>query len=279
MSTEAPLAIPRRAERKAEPAPGPEPSHDLGEGRSPADAVGSAPEEPGTTLARLEHALRDGRAPQSMLAALVAWTITVAPAAFVRGGPASARVAAVLAVLCGVSAPLLAVLRRRLARHLGISLFLALSTLTWLLASPAIQPSRLDPIRAAIGAVAWGVFALSWRDRWLVRRQGEPDADAPVLKARALLPPLSAAIVAASAFAGVAFLVLAWRVRDPERALFAHAVAVACAVALVSVASSVAVGRGRHPSSGSRRLTHHAVRPLLLLIGFALLGAVMMMLR
>lgn len=280
MSTEAPVAISSGAERRAEPSAGARSDAASAAREVQPEAEGLADPMPvaGST-ARLERGLREGRAPQAVLAALVAWTITVAPAAFARGTPVSARIAAILAVLCGVVAPLLAVVHRRLARHLGISVFLALITLAWLLASPALQPARLDPVRAAIGAVAWGVFALSWRDRWLVRREPEPDPDMPVLQARAHLPPLAVLIVGAGSLAGLGLLVLAWRVRDPDRALFAQSAAIAGAVALISGSSAVAVARGRRQSKGTRRLTSHAVRPLLVLIAFTLLGAVLMMLR
>lgn len=281
MSTDAHAAITRSAEREAAAVAHGDP------GRSaPASRAAAAPERPDpapehseTSLARLRQGLRDGRAAQAMFAAIVAWTITVAPAAFARGAPAAARVTAVLAIVCGAAAPLLAVVRRRLGRHLGISVYLALVTATWLLASPFLQPSRLDPVRAAIGAVAWGVFALSWRDRWGDRRPPASDREAPELRARAHLPPLAAAIVAFGALASLALLMLAWRVRDPDRAVFAQAVAVACAVALVSAASSVAVARGRRASTGARRLSQHAIRKLLFLMAFAVLGAVVMILR
>src|SRR5688572_18702247 len=68
-----------------------------------------------------QRTMREGRALQAMLAALVAWTITVAPAAFARGVPLSARIVAALAVVCGMAAPPLSLSRRRAARHLGIS--------------------------------------------------------------------------------------------------------------------------------------------------------------
>ncbi|AUX41513.1 hypothetical protein SOCE26_029270 [Sorangium cellulosum] len=281
MSMEAPGAISSGAERGAGPAVpasvesrGARAQGDDGPSSSDRSDAGPQPGAP-----RFDLGLGEGRAPQALLAAVVAWMITVAPAAFARGAPTSAGVAATLGFLCGVAAPLLTGVHRRLARHLGISVFLALATLTWLLAAPSLQPSRLDPVRAAIGAIAWGIFALSWRDRWDARRQPEPDAEAPLLQARAHLPPLAVPIVAFGALVSLAVLVLAWRVRDPERALLAQAVAVACAVALVSAASSVAVARGGRPAAGARRLTHHAVRQLLLLIVFAVLGAIMMMLR
>lgn len=281
MSTDAHAAITGSAEREATPV-----AHGDHGRSAQAPRVDVAPEGPDaapergeTSLERFRRGLRDGRAPQAMFAAIVAWTITVAPAAFARGAPAAARVTAVLAVVCGAAAPLLAVVRRRLGRHLGISVYLALVTATWLLASPFLQPSRLDPVRAAIGAVAWGVFALSWRDRWGDRRPPASDGDAPELRARAHLPPFAAAIVAFGALASLAFLTLAWRVRDPDRAVFAQAVSVACAVALVSAASSVAVARGRRASTGARRLSQDAIWRLLLLMVFAVLGAVVMILR
>ncbi|WP_437513632.1 hypothetical protein [Sorangium sp. So ce1099] len=280
MSTDAPGAIsigdPRDAESAAASAGGRR-GAPAREADGPSGAEGPDAAQPGA--ARFDLGLGDGRAPQALLAAIVAWMITVAPAAFGRGAPVSASVAATLAFLCGIAAPLLSATHRRLARHLGISVFLALVTLTWLLASPSLQPSRLDPVRAAIGAIAWGIFALSWRDRWEARRQPEPDPDAPLLQARGHLPPLATPVVAFGALVSLAILVLAWRVRDLDRALLAQAVAVACAVALITGASGVAVARGRRHTAGARRLTHRAVRYLLVLIVFAVLGAVVMMLR
>lgn len=271
--------VPSGAERDAEPSDsvldGVVRSSEVDGGLSGSARVDAAPRG----AARFTLGLGDGRALQALLAAAVAWTITVAPAAFARGAPASARGTAALAFLCGVVAPLLAATRRRLARHLGISVFLALVTLTWLLASHSLHPSRLDPFRAAIGAVAWGIFALSWRDRWDTRRQPDPDPDAPLLQARAHLPPFAVPLVAFGAFVSLAILVLAWRVRDPERALLAQAVGVACSVALISAAAAVAVARGRRHTAAGRRLPHRAVRQVLLLIAFAVLGAVVMMLR
>ncbi|MCC6554948.1 MAG: hypothetical protein IT372_18400 [Polyangiaceae bacterium] len=273
----------RRPDSAPPPGEGPGADPHPGEGaRRTEPGAAAAPSTPSiheTALARFERGVREGRAIQATLAALAAWTITVAPAAFARGSPASARLLAVLALPAGAGAPLLAVLRRRLARHIGISAFLALSTLTWLLASPAIQPARLDPIRAAIGAVAWGVYALSWRDRWPTGKAPDPDPDAPLLQARSHLPPLAAPLAGLGALAGLALLLVAWRVRDPDRALLAQAVALACAVALTTAAATIAVARGRRHPSASRRLTREAVRPLVVLAAFAVAGAVLMMLR
>jgi hypothetical protein len=231
-------------------------------------------------LARIRRELRENGPPPTLLAAVVAWAITLAPAALARSSPRSALFFAVAAVLAGVTGPLLLPVHPRLGRHVGISLFLGLATLTWLLTSPTLQPARLDPMRAAIGAVAWGVFALSWNERWKSKMQPEIDAQAPALQARSTLPRLAVPIAGIGVLAGLGYLIIAWRVREVDRALFAHALALGCAVAVITSAATVAVARGRaSSSSSSRRLTAQALRPLILLVALAVGGAVLIVLR
>lgn len=217
--------------------------------------------------------------PQTILAALVAWSVTLAPAAFSRSAPRGAGVLAILALIAGTAGPLFMTTRPRLSRHIGISVFLALAVITWLLASPAIQPARTDPLRAAIGAVAWGVFALSWNERWTSKSSEELDPHAPSLPARATLPRLSVPIAAIGVLAGLTYAAMAWRVRDVDRALMAHAVAISCAVAVITAAATVATGRGKRPIGGSRRVTSQALRALILLVALAIVGAVILSVR
>ncbi|HLM74628.1 MAG TPA: hypothetical protein VK459_18100 [Polyangiaceae bacterium] len=231
-------------------------------------------------LARIRRELRENGPPPTLLAAIVAWAITLAPAAISRSSPRSALLFAVAAVLAGVTGPLLLPVHPRLGRHVGISLFLGLATLTWLLTSPTLQPARLDPMRASIGAVAWGVFALSWNERWKSKMLPEIDAQAPALQARSTLPRLAVPIAGIGILAGLGYLSIAWRVREVDRALFAHALALGCAVAVITSAATVAVARGRaSSSSSSRRLTAQALRPLILLVALAVGGAVLIVLR
>jgi hypothetical protein len=234
-------------------------------------------------VARIAAEMRGGGAPgQTMLAAFVAWAITVAPATFSRASDPYGRPFALLALAAGAAGPLLRRSRPELGRHLGISAFLAFTTLAWLFASPAIQPARLEPLRAAVGAIAWGAYALSWRERW-DEGEGKPEPsrepDAPLLQARSTLPPGAIPIAAAGIVAALATLILAWNVRDAERALAAQAIAVACAVAVVTIAGTVAVDRGRRSSRGSRRFTSAAVKALLMLVVFAVAGVAIMVLR
>jgi hypothetical protein len=224
---------------------------------------------------RFIRELREGGTAQTLLAVLVAWSITLAPAAFARGASALSTLLAGLALIAGLGGPLLVPTRPRLARHVGISAFVALSTATWLAASPAIQPGRLDPTRAVIGALAWGVYALTWRERWHPPdSEPSPDPLAPLLQARATLPALSRPITALGIVLGLGYLALAWRARDADRALATQAVAVACATAIITASAVVALSRGIRQPGGARRLTPPAIKALVLLAVFALAGAV-----
>jgi hypothetical protein len=169
--------------------------------------------------------------------------------------------------------------RRRIGRHVGLTAYLALATLSWLFAGTSLQPTRLDPTRAAIGAVAWGVFALSWSDPWRFKRKDAPDPNAPALQARAALPAFAVPIAAVGVACALACLLLAWRIRDPNRAILGQGAAIACAVALVTVGASVATTRGKIHAGGARRITRAAARPLILLAVVAAAGAVVLALR
>ncbi len=182
---------------------------------------------------------------------------------------------ALAALGAGIGGALLARGRPRAGRQLGISLFAALAVLTWLADGHAIHPLRLDPIRGLLGAVAWGVFALSWSERWGSRVEPVPvDPEAPLLLPRASLPALATAIAALGVVAALLFLTLAFRVRDPDRALVSQAAALACAVAVVTGAGIVATARGKWRPQTGRRLTPPVVRALLLLVTTAVAGAV-----
>lgn len=205
--------------------------------------------------------LREPGVMQRIACAAFAWAVTVAPFVVGRTGTWLSRTLAALALAMGVLGPLLVPTRRRVGRHLGISAFLALTTGVWVLAKPAIAIERLDPILAAIGSVAWGIFAFSWGEPWRMREQGAVDELGGTLRARAELPPFAVPIAALGVISALVLMVFAWRVREPSRALFGHAVAIGVGVALVSVAAQIAIGRGKSrtrlaglPKSGRRAL-------------------------
>src|SRR5689334_20835281 len=91
----------------------------------------------------VEHALREPGTLQRLLCGAIAWTVTVGPLAFSSVGSAAPRVLAILAILCGLVGPALAVRRRQIGRHVGISAFLAFSAGTWLLTPLAIDSAHI----------------------------------------------------------------------------------------------------------------------------------------
>jgi len=224
--------------------------------------------------------LRAGRTPPALLAVVVAWGTTLAPSGFARGAQPGVTFGCLAALAAGLGGPLLARRQPRAGRHLGITLFLALSVMTWLGGSASIHPLRLDPVRGAFGAIAWGVFALSWSDRWGPRPEAVPaDPEAPLLLPRSELPVAAIAVTALGVALALGYVVLAFFVRDPDRALAAQAVAIACAVGMVTAAGVVATARGKRRQASGRRLTPPVVRALLLLCLFAVAGALLTALR
>ncbi|HTJ85454.1 MAG TPA: hypothetical protein VL400_27240, partial [Polyangiaceae bacterium] len=144
-----------------------------------------------------------------------AWAVTVGPAAFGHAGGALAKLAALSAFVAAVVGPALVPTRRRVGRHLGITAFLALATATWLLAPQSVAIERLDLIRAGIGALGWGVYALSWGEPWRLRDDLPQEDIGTTLRARAELPPFAVPLAGLGVGAALVVLTLGWRVREP----------------------------------------------------------------
>lgn len=223
-------------------------------------------------------AIDGGATPPRALAAGLAWALAVAPAVFSRGGGAGAKTLGVTALIAGVGGPFLVPLGRRLSRHVGISAFLALAVVAWLLARAAIDPQRLEPLRAGLGALAFGVWSLAWGDVFRAPGRASGGDDGPPLPARSRLPPLAVPIAAGSILAALAVLGLAWRIAEPSRALAAHAAAVASAVAIVSAGATLAISRGARRDATSR-LPSDARRSVALLVVVAIVGVAALALR
>jgi hypothetical protein len=246
---------------------------DVQESVGPVGAVDGTPSS-------LVAELREGRAPPTIAAVAIAWALTLGPSGLGRGASVFGAILCLGALGAGVAGPLIARTRPRLGRHVGISLLAALATATWLCEAQSIHPLRLDPVRGVLGAIAWGVFALAWSERWSSHVTPVPvDPEAPVLLPRAALSPLATPLTWMGVAFAIGYLVLAFRVRDPERALVTQAVALACAVAVVLAAAMIATTRGKPRAPSARRLTPPVVRALLLLVTTAIAGAVITALR
>jgi hypothetical protein len=259
--------------------PVPEPTLD-GADLAPPPFVDEEPAPP--SVRRIATEVRARSSPmRCTLAGLGAWAITIAPLVVSSRASALTRVAALVAIGPALAGPQLIAKNQPIARHVGVSAFLALSVVAWGLASADGILATVDSFRAVLGALAWGVFALSWTHPWSVpdaKLRKAPEGETAGLKPRRKAPAHAAGVAVAGAVSALACLALAWRVEDPSRAVFAQAAATGCAVALLTSASRVAVLLGREPSSGPSTLpiNRGVLNTLLLMV---LVGALAVLLQ
>ncbi|MBI3202051.1 MAG: hypothetical protein HYZ29_10955 [Myxococcales bacterium] len=200
-----------------------------------------------------------------LLPGLLAWVGTVGAPAFERGVGVGPRVAACAALVAMVVGPFLTEARPWVGRAVGIHATVVLCLVTWLSLGANIGVQHLEPVRAAIGAVAWVLFAFGWG---ATRAPGTPEDDpraipgAP-LPARSRLPTAAAPIFAVGLIGAALTLFAAWRVSRPSHALLSHAAAAVAAIALVTSAAKIAVDRQDYkPLTPPTARIGAAVRPL-----------------
>jgi hypothetical protein len=204
-----------------------------------------------------------------VLSGLYAWAATVLYPATLRGAGLFSRILVGSALVCLVLGTARRRTSTRFRRAFALYGFVGLSVLAWAFLGSLISIDRLEPMRAALGGFGWVLFAFSWG---APREPAEvPEDDPRALPGDPLSPrgalPRGAGWVLALATVGAACpLLLAWRVTRSTHALLGHAVAVVCAVALVTSGAEVAVGRGRwSPVAPASRRVAQASVPLILL--------------
>lgn len=206
-----------------------------------------------------------------LLPGIYAWGATVAWPAFASNGSSPvARTAVAVAAILLFSGPLVARRHLRIGRALGVLGFVGASAAAWGALDTAIRPPQLDTVRGALGALAWGLFALGWGTFPGRTRLPEEDPHAVLtgrLAPRARLPRSTSAAFAGLLATGLALPLLAWRVERPGVALLAQAAALAGSVALLGVGSRVLLSPKGPPRVKSPRLW------LTLLCVWLLLGA------
>jgi hypothetical protein len=211
----------------------------------------------------------------TVLPGLYAWLTTVALPSVQHGSPSAARLTAFLALLALLAAPLFVNERPRLGRALGIFAFIGCSLLTWLLLGDGLVHSPGDPLLSALGAVAFTLYALGWGS--LRRRDAVPEDGPNVIPGPPLQPRVRPArstpfVFGAILAAALMPVFLAFRVVEPERALFAHAVAILAAILTITVGARVAlsVGQRKGLPHTAERLNAAAVSLALLALVFGL---------
>ncbi|MCA9622146.1 MAG: hypothetical protein KC731_24150, partial [Myxococcales bacterium] len=208
--------------------------------------------------------------------------ITVAPLVVPGRAGVPTRILALLALVPGIAGPQLIAKDHRLARHTGVTAYLAFVVGAWALASSEQVLARVDAFRAVLGALAWAVFALAWSHPWSVPDRElalAPEGATAGLKPRRKPPVRAVAVAVVGAVIAVACLALGWTVTDPDRAVLAQAGATAAAIAMLTSASTIAVLLGREkPRDGRRRklpIDRKVVHSMLLMV---VLGALAVLL-
>jgi len=213
-----------------------------------------------------------------LLPGLYAWALTVAAPAHAPSAPRSAALTAWMAPWALLAGAILASRWPRVARLLGINLFVGLCLLTWILAGPAISAERVEPVEAALGGFGWVLFALGWGAAPEPGRVPEEDPrvlPGPTLGSRGALARGNRLLLAAALVAALIPLAIAWTSHRGVHALLGQGVALLAALALVQSGALLSTERGRpHPVVAAPSRFRSASSPLLLLGCTLLFGLV-----
>jgi hypothetical protein len=223
-------------------------------------------------------------AAQASVPAIYAWGVTVAPAAWSRGAPLLAKVAATGALVAlGVA---VAGERRWGARARVVALwgFVLACAVAWSAAPGALAPLRMDAPRAMAGMLGWALFALTFAAPTLNARgalplEEEPADPDPPLAPRRVLARGDALYLGGGALFAVWLQGIGWQVSSTERAIFVRVVTLATGIAILAVSTQVALARHvtRVRSRPAARLRR--AMPPLIALGLLALGGLLLALR
>jgi hypothetical protein len=210
-----------------------------------------------------------------LLPGIYAWGATVAwPVFSHRGASVPARagaVAGVVALFVGLG---LARSHPVVGRAIGVLGCLGCSAIAWGALGSGLRASELDPVRGALGALGWGLFALGWGGFPARLRAVEEleSAASQRLPSRGSLPLATRAGFFGLVSFSVGLPLLAWRVERPGVALLAHAVALAGSVSLLNVGTRILIARSDSGHRSAPRLW------LILCVAWLLLGVLLWLL-
>jgi len=217
---------------------------------------------------------------------LYAWGVTVAWPASQRFAPLGGRIFALVAAVALAAGAALMFLSPILSRVFGIWVFIASCIGAWAFIAPVLGPAQLDPVQGVTGAIGWALFAISWGNE-NPASPPPPVATSPTtapLPPRPTLPREAPFVVALVALVAAVPMLLAWGVRSVERALLAHAISLAAAIALVAFAVEIFEPRPRaeagfEPHARPEQRIVGALPALLALTALAVAGAAYSLLR
>lgn len=254
-----------------------------------------------------------GVSAQAAIPGIYAWAITVAPAAWARGAPFVAKLAALVGVLSLVTAPLmerkvqspsdhevtgdaprltssstgasraspLAFVRSLVGassvRAWSVWGFVLSSALVWALVPSALSAARLDGVRGALGMVGWALFAFASAGPALrsEARAAESIVSSTSLKPRSKLPRGDGVYITLGVAFAMALQAIGWDVDVPERAVLVRLVTVACGIAVLGGMSKIALARHRGAPRPSRRHRLRRALPWLIMLALFVASAVL----
>lgn len=178
---------------------------------------------------------------------LYSWLATVLLPVTQRGVSVGARLFAGIALGALIGAYVLFSKRSRLARWLGVYVFVLSCFMSWALLGGQLRSDQLDPVRGALGAVGFLLHALAWG------AQPKNLEDAPVdnLVPGSPLQPRHQPVRAAPVAFGIGMVLallpmaVAFGVERPAASLLAHTLALGCALLLVAASIDVALRMGK----------------------------------
>lgn len=276
----------------------------------PSSAPASGRPMPPRRRKALERIASIGASAQAAIPGLYAWAITVAPAAWSRGAPLFAKVAAIVGVLALVTAPAVEGAgpaespdangsgrqpievanerRPRLlerarawtgptwARAWSVWGFVLSSAIVWALVPSALSAARLDGVRGALGMVGWALFAFASAGPAL---RSDPSLAGRIvastsLKPRSELPRGDGLYVAVGVALALAMQAVGWGVAAPERAVLVRLVTVVCGVAVLGGTTSIALARHTERVPASRRIRLRRALPWLVMLALVTVSGV-----
>jgi hypothetical protein len=200
-----------------------------------------------------------GAVAQSVIPALYAWGVTVAPVAWARGGGALARICSVAALLVMGAALAVEPKRPSLSRPLLVWGFTAFSLLTWVLAPQGLSVAKLDATRGFLGAAGWLMFAFSAAAPPIRRASGPGEAGrivpGPKLSPRSRVARGDGIILGVAFMCALGLQAIGWGVAVPERALLLRATTLVSGIAILGAATDIATLRHQN-----RKTARAAVR-------------------
>ena len=218
-----------------------------------------------------------GTAAQASIPGLYAWAVTVAPAAFGKAGNAFAKVLAVLAVVALCAGLALERRHPRAARASSVWGFSIASALVWAVAPASLTPIHLEVTRGLAGMLGWALFAFACAAPAIPREaSNDRILEGAPLRPRARMPKGDTLVMVLGALLACSLQAIGWQAVGPERAVLVRLVCLACGLAVLGAATTIALARHTRRLVAPNRLRVREALPWLVLFGvLALTGIVL----